>query len=590
MLRASRFLLSPAFLLAVALLAGPALERRFGASLAPRLPGAARRFLFALLVLAPILAVASRFPAEKEGFAHVYALFAAKLRFLGMKPDDPALLSPEARSLWIEDFASPSAYLVVAMFAAPALLAAAALRAQRSVASGVRGADPTRGGHDSADAERLAFLLLLVLIWGLSFLLVKRLFVFFAFFLAVLAGGAALAARGRRGSARPLLRALSLLFILAALGLEAHKVVAHGRDSVVTTALRRLLKRAPEPLTIPNWHANDLAIVEWIRNRTRPDDAFVARIGASPMVLTYAGRPVVLHSKYEVPGVRARARAFDEALYGGEEDLYGFCRAHGAAYYLHESRVALESGPDSERYVGRARRLRTSSAAFRLQFAGEESRYFRPLFRNMSYCIYRVVDPEDTASAESRDTAADGLDVVAAGAGSLEPSAPLPPQPLYEIARFGGQTLDAEFFDDGATTGVVAAMEEAIALLVRAQAEVAARRYERALPLLERAHAINPSLAGVNTYLGLALAMRGDNARALEFCAREIAISPDLSLAYANLGYVEANLGRYDDARAHLERATALDPTNPGSRAMLAQVEAIERAKIAQPAGKPGDD
>ncbi len=581
-LRASRFLLAPPFLLAVALLASHLLERRSSASLPVRIPAAARRLLVALLVFAPLLSLASRFPAEKEGYAHVYALLLAKLRFLGVKPEDPALLLPEARSLWIEDFASPSAYLVVAMFGAPALLAGAALRSRLSASRRARIVDPERPVRDPSNADGLAFLLLLVLFWGVSFLLVKRLFVFFAFFLAVLAGGAVFAAFAPRKGALARLRALPLVIILAAIGLEAHKVVAHGRDSAVTTAIRRLLKRKTEALTIPNWHANDLATVEWIRNRTRPEDAFVARIGASPMVLTYAGRPVVLHSKYEVPGVRARARAFDEALYASEADLYRFCRVRGATYYLHESRVALEAGPDSERYVGCARRLRTSSAAFRLQFAGGESRYFRPLFRNMSYCVYRVVDPADTVAAGG---AAPGVAEGASDAG--RDAAPLPPQPIQEIARFGGQSLDAEFFDDGATAGVVAVMEEAIAFLVGAQAEIGARRYERALPLLERAHAINPSLAGVNTYMGLALAMQGDNSRALEFCEREIAVSPDLSLAYANLGFVEANLGRYEDARAHLERAIALDSTNPGPRAMLAQVEAIERARSsAAPAGQ----
>jgi tetratricopeptide (TPR) repeat protein len=587
-LRASQFLLAPPFLLAIALLAGYALERIRGGRAAASLtatqptsrpafpargPTPLRRLLVVLLVFAPLFALASIFPAEKEGYAHVYALFLAKLRFLGVKPEDPVLLSPEARSLWIEDFASPSAYLVVAMFGAPALLAAAALRARRERkgprASAAR-ADCTPPDRTSPDPEAFALLVVLVVLWGISFLLVKRLFVFFAFYLTVFAGGAVFAAlappitghKSSPGARR--LRVVPILLVLAAVGFEAFKVVAHGRESAATTPLRRLLKRMPEALTIPNWHATDLAIVEWIRNRTQPADAFVARIGASPMVLTYAGRPVVLHSKYEVPGVRARARAFDEALYGGEVDLYRFCREHGARYYLHESRVALESGPDSERYVGRARRLRTSSAAFRLQFAGEESRYFTPLFRNMSYCVYRVAELADTILTSSSDTVA-----------------PLPPQPLYDIARFGGQTLDQEFFDDGATAEVVASMEESIALLVRAQVEASARRYERALPLLERAHALNPSLAGVNTYLGLARAMRGDNARALEFCEREIAVSPDLSLAYANLGYVEANLGRYADARAHLERAIALEPANPGPRAMLAQVEAIERGRSA---------
>jgi len=68
--------------------------------------------------------------------------------------------------------------------------------------------------------------------------------------------------------------------------------------------------------------------------------------------------------------------------------------------------------------------------------------------------------------------------------------------------------------------------------------------------------------------------MMGDYAAALPYCERELSISPDLALAYANLGFVEGNLGRYDDARAHLTHALRLEPGNPGPQAMLEQVEA----------------
>jgi tetratricopeptide (TPR) repeat protein len=280
------------------------------------------------------------------------------------------------------------------------------------------------------------------------------------------------------------------------------------------------------------------------------------------MILTYAGRPTALHSKYEVPGIRERARAFGAALYGEEVDLYRFCREHRAAYYLHEPRAALESGPDSERYVACATRLSKQSAAFRLQFAGEASRYFEPVYRNVSYCIYRVVEPADTAVAVTESDVA-----------RARPA--LPQQPIYDIASFGGQALDGEWFDDGATAGVIARVEEAIALLVQGQRELDAQRLDRAFPLLDRAHALNPGLIGVNTYLGLVLALGGDYARALPYCQREVAISPDLPFAYANLGFVEGNLGHYDDAMTHLRHAIAIDPGNEGARVMLAQIEAL---------------
>jgi tetratricopeptide (TPR) repeat protein len=536
-----------------------------------------KRAVAVLALFAPALLISSRLSAESAGYGHVYALFLDKLRFLGRKPADPSLLDAEARSLWIEDFASPSLYLVVVMFAAPWLLGLAAAVRLR----GTRRGDDTRGANSSDDLaaphaesrdiagdtarEPLALLIALVLISGAAFLLVKRLFVIHAFFACVFAGGAASWAltraradkRTRGAHAAPRLRPVAFVLILAALAFEGHKITHHGGDTRVTTALARVLKK-PKPLAIPNWHANDLATVAWIRARTEPGAAFVARIGTSPMISTYADRSIVLQPKYEVPGSRERARAFDAALYAGEAAFYIFCRDHHAQYYLHEPRAALESGPDSERYVGCATRLPKSSAAFRLQFAGSESRYFEPLYRNVSYCVYRVRSPEDTLRA-------------------VERTALLPDQPIYEIGTFGDQRIDGDVFDDASTSGVIARTEQAIALLVAGQGELAVRRVPSARTFFERAYAINPSLIGLNTYLGLTMAMMGDYAAALPYCERELPISPDLALAYANLGFVEGNLGRYDDARAHLREALRLDPTNPGPQAMLDQVEAAAR-------------
>ncbi len=581
-LRGSSLPLSPSFLLSVALLTGAVVETRLFPSRNPTPPGPrafARRAVTTGLVLAALLGgarVVSQ--TETEDYAHVYALFLAKLRFLGAKPDDPRLLSPEARSLWIEDFSSPSAYLVVATFGVPIALAIAALageRARRRAAASRRDAPP---GDGVSSRDALALLVLLVVLSGTSFLLVKRLFVVLTFFLAALAGGAARrAARARRpgpkARAAGLARLVPAALILFAVGLEAFKFATHGQETAVTRTLRALLKRKPEALTIPNWHANDLATVAWIRNHTEADAAFVGRIGSSPMILTYAGRPIVLQPKYEVPAIRARARAFGAALYGSESDLYRFCREHGAAYYLHEARSALESGPDSERYVGCATRLSKASAAFRLQFAGEASRFFEPLYRNLSYSVYRLAAPEDTAAATGPSSRPQ-LEALTPEPVALPPHDPLPPQPLCEIVRFGGQSLNGEFFDDRSTPRVVAEMERSIALFVAGQSQMATQLYDRARAFLEESRAINPSLPGVNTYLGLAHALAGDYRVAFPLCAQEIAVSPDLSLAYANLGFVEGNLGMYAEARAHLERAIAIEPGNQGPRAMLAQVEA----------------
>ncbi|MFN0152189.1 MAG: hypothetical protein ACKVU1_15915, partial [bacterium] len=206
-LRASAFLASPQMLLSAALLASFAIEARRGATPSSATdtraraatPLVARRAFVVAAIFAPLVFLSSRFSAESAGYGHVYALFADKLRFLGRKPADPSLLSPEARSLWIEDFASPSLYLAVVMFAAPALLALAAILHRRASGGADHAAAPDRAAG-TLDAYAVAALLTVVS--GGAFLLVKRLFVVHAFFLCVLAGGAALWALDARARGR----------------------------------------------------------------------------------------------------------------------------------------------------------------------------------------------------------------------------------------------------------------------------------------------------------------------------------------------------------------------------------------------------
>lgn len=509
-----------------------------------------------------VLLHAKKTPGE-SAYGHVYALLLDKIRFLGRKPADPSLLTPDARSLWIEDFASPSTYLVVVMFGAPAIVGAfAAWRVRRAArAAGARRPETAGDVREASGALLvLAFLLLLSIV---SFALVKRLLVLTGFFLSAWAGGAALAAWDEK---RRRLRFAAAVLLAGVLIFEAHEILHHGRDTAATRFVRGVFPKRGE-LALPNWHASDEGLVDWARRHAGGGDAFVARLSTSAMLLAYADRAVVLHPKFEVPGVRGRNRAFDEALYTSEEALWRFCREHSARYYVHEARLALDRGPDSERYVGCAMRLAKTSAAFRLQFAPSVSPHFRPMYRNPAYAVFEVLDPAKVAA----DSAAVGQSWADGGG------------PLYEITKFGGQSLEGDAFDDAFddsfTAGVLADVENAIALFSLGQSQLAAGRFPQARVTFERARTLDPVLPGLNTSLGLAIGRSGDFSAALPVCLREIEITPDLPLAWRNLGWVEANLGLLEQAAVHLRRAIELEPAGTGTRAMLAEVEAAARAQ-----------
>jgi hypothetical protein len=114
------------------------------------------------VVREPYLALFHGAKQDESTYGHVFALLFDKLRFLGRKPADPSALSPDARSLWIEDFTSPSVYLAIMLFGVPGIAAVVAgWRARRVL----------------RPSSALVTLLVLLSLSALSFLLVKRLFV-----------------------------------------------------------------------------------------------------------------------------------------------------------------------------------------------------------------------------------------------------------------------------------------------------------------------------------------------------------------------------------------------------------------------------
>jgi tetratricopeptide (TPR) repeat protein len=181
--------------------------------------------------------------------------------------------------------------------------------------------------------------------------------------------------------------------------------------------------------------------------------------------------------------------------------------------------------------------------------------------------VYEVLAPEDTAAVRA--------------------DPPLPPLPIYDLARFGAQAPDSDSFDDRGTAGVIAELEEAVALFAEAQIRMERGQIAHAGALLDRSLELCPSLPGANTYRGIALARTGDFAGALPWCVRETVVSPDLSLAWSNLAWVEANLGLAEEARRDFAVAIDLDPGNDGARAMLAEVEAKLGPGVPRPPPRP---
>jgi Flp pilus assembly protein TadD len=109
---------------------------------------------------------------------------------------------------------------------------------------------------------------------------------------------------------------------------------------------------------------------------------------------------------------------------------------------------------------------------------------------------------------------------------------------------------------------------------------------ERAIAELRRAIAIDPKRATIHSNLGYALQIEGKNSDAIAEYREALKLDDKLASAWINLATALARDPKTrTEARSALERARAIDPTDPRVKANLDELDALERST--KPAGKP---
>lgn len=361
-----------------------------------------RTFLFRLGILALLPALAALISLlffRAEAYGHFFSLFVAKLRFLNVRPLDPARLTFNQRILWTPALNSTDSLLLFTWF--PALLVPSTLAAV--LAFWPRAARflfdvPPPPPRDLADTLKTAAPLFVFLgpltptflaSFHLLNLLATLLFFRFHIFLALTA------------------------CILTALLLR--RIAAPGPWRGVRTLVAVLLfalvflAEASQTLTdARRWgHQNpylketDL-LVDALRRDVTPDPV-LATFGVSASIATYADCPILLQPKFESPAVRRNTEAFWTALFKGDEDAFAaFMTSNGIPVYVHSMGQLSTLGWElSPRYMVDALEPATN-AVVRLFEANNPERQlkrFVPVYANRKYRIFRLrPDPDDPAS------------------------------------------------------------------------------------------------------------------------------------------------------------------------------------------------
>jgi hypothetical protein len=128
----------------------------------------------------------------------------------------------------------------------------------------------------------------------------------------------------------------------------------------------------------------------------------LANFGISASILAETELPIILHPKFETPGIRERVREFYQHLFlSSEKELRDWAVYYGAMYYVHSNGNFSDLDPaNSPRYMVDALEPPAEAAVYMLENNPADAVWFRPVYSNRRYRIYRIVTPEDEEIAE----------------------------------------------------------------------------------------------------------------------------------------------------------------------------------------------
>jgi hypothetical protein len=342
-------------------------------------------------------------------YSHFGELLWAKLRFLNVKPEDPGLLTYIQRIMWTPALNSSTWELTKAYFPITlwALLAAIA---------GLQWTKRRAEGADSSDVFYAAVTFPL-------YILFFRFHVFLILFAAGCIGGAlARLFRQPRSTLRTVFAVLSLVFLT---GVEAFHLLffepaeakaLRAQYDTRLNALRSMGFDVPDYIGNrwgrpgPGYNAVSQLTEELKALAATEPGPVLAGFGISGNILADAGLPILLHPKFETPGIRERVRQFYEQLFlRSEKEMRDWAltflprdeNAPKAFYYVHGlGSLAGGDTRESPRYMVDALVPPPHAAVHVLENQPRNAVWFRPVGGNDKFRIFRIVTAEDLRMAD----------------------------------------------------------------------------------------------------------------------------------------------------------------------------------------------
>lgn len=329
-----------------------------------------------------------------ENYSHFGELLYAKIRFLNVKPEDPALLTYAQRIMWTPALNSSTWQLTKAYFPISLYLFGLAVLVL------IRGMK--HGRYRFQTEFFFAGFTLVVYIFFFRF------HVFLILFIAACIGALFASTKTKKGMWRRWF--FPLIGILTFIGVESYFLLFFepkpaGKQLAEQKQLQQLIKAMGGDGALPKGNRwgrpgaayGYLASLSEELLKLPQTGPVLANFGISASILAETEMPIVLHPKFETPGIRERVRQFYEHLFlKSEKELRDWAVSFGAKYYVHSngnfSNLDIVNSP---RYMVDALEPPAEASIYTLENHPEKATWFQPLYSNRRYRIFKIITPED---------------------------------------------------------------------------------------------------------------------------------------------------------------------------------------------------
>jgi len=524
--------------------------------------------LFVLIIMGLFLLV--RLHAGPEGYSHVYSLIVAKLRFLGIPPDDPALVNFDVRALWVGPFDSPNIRGLCIGFFFPFLLSA--YPAYRFISSSRKRGSETSSGSNHEDSMILArsMILLMAIAFIPLFLLFRRLEVFLIFFLSVIAAGAWMEF--------PRWGKVFLLLVLLFMGSEAWR---YDRGMLSGEWWARIFPPSGGEAQISQDQSLS-DIFELIDRVTEPDAVIIARYPISPMILAYTGRKVVVHAIFESSENRRKIEEVTSSFFRPEEELLDLSNKLGAQYLLYEANTLFDNSSGSDRYMTANMDINPDWVAFKMHFFPEHMNHFCLVGQTRYFRLFKTEEKNagsGLAAVEGNDGCTEGI---SRGAHGVGPDGSYSPQ--FDPSFFGVRV--DRVVDDDQMKRSLASIAKLLGEYNRSFALYRSRRYLESSQILVPIVKQIPRMGEARLLLYRNLIQLGNQkfrqsqfSKASVYFSEAAKLRPEDPLPHLLIGSSYASQGKFELAEAEFLNTLTLDPENSEACEKLGMIY-LERRDI----------